>query len=423
MASGPLQGIRVLEFTQVIAGPFGCMMLADQGAEVIKVEPPGGEPWRLNAQFIPGESKTYQSLNRGKQSLVLSGEHERAREIIHRLMPTVDVVVINYRPDVATRLGIDYPSLSALKPDLIYVDVTAFGRKGPWAHRPGYDIVVQAVSGMMAADGKLDEGGRPEQITATAVADYATGLVIAWAVTSALYHRERTGEGQLVEATLLQTALAFQGSTVMELPAADENLRNPLREKRRAMQQAGASYSDMLAVRQSQRGGGSLYYRPYLTKNGAIALGALSRGLWAKVRKAIGTDYLGQEDPRYDLKSIEWLDYSRRKTIEVEEIMRSRTTEEWLDIFDREGVPAGSVAFAEDISEDPQVLANEMLVDLEHDLTGPQTMVGPLLGFSKTPMEAQGASPPLGRDTDRWLRDLGYTEDEIRSLHEDGVVG
>ncbi|MEX2032605.1 MAG: CoA transferase, partial [Dehalococcoidia bacterium] len=130
MASGPLQGIRVLEFTQIIAGPFGCQHLADMGAEVIKVEPPEGEPWRLFSQFMPGESKTYQSLNRGKKSLVLRLQEPEAQQIVHRLLPSIDVVVINYRPDVPAKLGIDYETLKALKPDLIYLDNTAWGRKG-----------------------------------------------------------------------------------------------------------------------------------------------------------------------------------------------------------------------------------------------------------------------------------------------------
>ena len=165
MASGPLDGIRVLEFTQIIAGPFGCQNLADMGAEVIKVEPPEGEPWRIFGQFMPNESKTFQSLNRGKKSLVLRMGDERAQKIVHDLIPEIDVVVINYRPDVPARLGIDYETLRAIRPDLIYVDNTAFGREGPWAHRPGYDIVVQAVSGLMAGEAKVADDGSPAQIT------------------------------------------------------------------------------------------------------------------------------------------------------------------------------------------------------------------------------------------------------------------
>ncbi len=423
MHSGPLSGIRVLEFTQIIAGPFGCMMLADLGAEVIKVEPPGGEPWRQYGQFIPGESKPFQSLNRGKQSLVLDSADDRAREIVHRLIPTVDVVVINYRPDVAKRLGLDYETLAAIRPDLIYVDVTAFGRKGPWAHRPGYDIVIQAVSGMIVGDGKVTEDGCPEYVTASPLADYGTGLSIAWATSTALYHREKTGEGQLIETSLLATALAFQGSVVMELPVADEVMRNPLRDERHRAREAAASYPQMLEIRRRQRPVPSIYYRAYKTADGAIAVGALSRSLWAKVRAAIGTEFLGIEDPRYDISDPEWVTYSRERVSEVEQILQTKTTAEWIEVFERHGVPAGPVQFPEDLSRDPQVLENELMVPLEHDLTGPQEMVAPLLRLAKAPAKPQGAAPPLGRDTDRWLREAGCNPEEIVALHEAGVVG
>ena len=175
--TGPLDGIRVLEFTQIIAGPLGCMLLADLGAEVIKVEPPQGEPWRLQGQFIPLESKTFQSLNRGKRSLSLDVSRPEAQAAIHRLVQDMDVVVINYRPDVAARLSIDYDTLRAIKPNLIYLDNTAFGREGPWADRPGYDIVVQAASGLTAAVGKTDDKGTP--IVGPAVADATTGYAVA----------------------------------------------------------------------------------------------------------------------------------------------------------------------------------------------------------------------------------------------------
>src|SRR5690606_11929308 len=157
MASGPLDGIRVLEFTQIIAGPLGCQLLADLGAEVIKVEAPEGDPWRYTAAVIPGESTSFMSLNRGKQSLALDVSKPAAQEAIHRLVQDIDVVVINYRPDVAKRLCIDYETLSAIRPDLIYVDNTAFGRAGELAQRPGYDIVVQGLSGLISTVGKVNE--------------------------------------------------------------------------------------------------------------------------------------------------------------------------------------------------------------------------------------------------------------------------
>ena len=161
MASGPLNGIRVLEFGQIIAAPMACQFLSDLGATVIKVEPPEGEPWRFNQPFLPKETKSYQELNHGKQSLAIDLATDAGREAIHRIVKTVDVVVINYRPDIAERLCIDYGTLSAIRPDLIYADSTAFGRQGDMADRPGYDIVVQAAAGLLGSAGFVTARGVP----------------------------------------------------------------------------------------------------------------------------------------------------------------------------------------------------------------------------------------------------------------------
>lgn len=420
MPSGPLVGIRVLEFTQVIAGPFACQNLADMGAEVIKVEPPEGEPWRQFAQFMPGEAKYFQSLNRGKKSLVLSLQKPEAQAVVHKLMPSIDAVVVNYRPDVPKRLGIDYETLSALRPNLIYVDNTAFGRRGPWAHRPGYDVVVQAASGLMAAEGKI-AGDGPDVIRSVPIADYGTGVTIAWGVCAALYHRERTGQGQFIQSTLLKTALAFQGSVAFDLPIADERVHMRMDRVHEA-QARGATYPE-LAEAYKPITGGNIYYRAYATADGALSVGALSPSLWAKVRKAIGTDYLGMQDPEFNPFDPAWLKKSEEAVADVEAKLRSKKTAEWMEIFDREGVPASPVNFTEDLINDPQVLANEMMVDLDHDLSGPQRQVGPLLDFSVTPLEAQGASPPIDRDTDAVLLAAGYTAAQVADLRAQGVVG
>ena len=423
MASGPLDGVRVLEFTQIIAGPFGCMMLADMGAEVIKVEPPGGEPWRLFSQFMPGESKAYQELNRGKQSLVLQLADPRAQDVVHRLIPSIDVVVINYRPDVPARLNIDYETLSAIKPDLIYVDNTAFGRKGPMAHRPGYDIVVQAVSGLMVGEGKFEEDGSPKAISSTAIADYGTGLAVAWATCAALFHRERTGEGQMIETSLLATALAFQGGAIMEHPIADAAFRAPARERRRELQAEGAPYRELVEAR-SPMGAyyGNIYYRPFRTSDGAVVIGSLSPTLWAKVRTALDTDFLGFADPDRDPNDEAWVAMATKQLATIEAHVATKTTAEWLAIFEREGVPAGAVQFPEDMSEDPQALANDLIVELDHELSGPQKMVAPILKFAKTPLEAQGAAPRLGRDTDRYLAEAGLDAAAVEALRSAGVI-
>ena len=222
--AGPLAGIKILEFTQIIAGPFGGMLLADMGADVIKVEPLEGEPWRLALQFIPGESKTYMSLNRGKRSLPLDLTRKEATKIVHDMIPDVDVVIVNARPDVPANLGIDYDTLSRINPRLIYCDNTAYGRRGPDSYRPGYDLIIQAMTGLMAAEGKIRDGV-PQLITATAVADYATGIAIAWGACAALFHRERTGQGQRVDTSLLASGLAVQTAGFMEVDSVDRENR------------------------------------------------------------------------------------------------------------------------------------------------------------------------------------------------------
>ena len=420
---GPLSGIRVLEFSQIIAGPFGCQNLADMGAEVIKVEPPEGEAWRQFSQFMEGESKWFQSLNRGKRSLVLSLRDERAQALVHRLVSQMDVVVINYRPDVAARLGIDYDTLRAIKPDLIYVDNTAFGRRGPWAQRPGYDIIAQAVSGLMALDGKWDDTtGAPTPVSSP-VADYGTGIVIAWGVCAALFHRERSGEGQMVTTTLLNTALAMQGSAVMSLPAADAEVETRMAQVR-ALRDQGAGYGDLQsAYQQEGRGAFNIYYRCWETSDGAVAIGALSPSLWAKVRAALNTDFMGFADPNLDLTDPDSIAAGIARVRDLEDQVRSGSTADWLDRFESHGVPCGPIRFPEELVDDPQVAANEMVVDLEHDLAGPQRQVGPLLQMSDTPLAPQGSSPPLGRDTDAIARSAGYSDDEIAGLREQGVIG
>ena len=420
---GPLSGIRVLEFSQIIAGPFGCQNLADMGADVIKVEPPEGEAWRQFSQFMPDESKWFHSLNRGKQSLVLSLREPEAQQIVHRLIPDIDVVVINYRPDVAARLALDYDTLREICPDLIYVDNTAFGRQGPWSHRPGYDIVAQAVSGLMATDGKLDERGTAPVPVSAAVADYGTGITIALGVCASLFHRQRTGEGQMVETTLLNTALAMQGSSVMRLPAADITVDEKM-AKLSELRESNATYAELQEVYQERgaRAPINIYYRCYETADGAVAIGALSASLWAKVRAALETDFMGYADPTIDLTDPIAVAKASERVREVEAHVRSKPTEYWLQRFEEHGVPSGPINFAEELSDDPQILANGMVVDLDHDLSGPQRQVGPLFRMSATPTAPQGSSPPLGRDTDAIVSSAGYSESELADLRNRGLI-
>ena len=423
MASGPLDGIRVLEFTQIIAGPFACQNLADMGAQVVKVEPPEGEPWRIAGEFMPGESKQYQSLNRGKQSLVLALQEPEAQQIVHDLIPSFDVVVINYRPDVPARLKIDYETLSALRPDLIYVDNTAFGRDGPWSHRPGYDIVVQAASGLTAAVGKTDERGAP--IVGPAVADATTGYAIAWGVTAALFHRERTGEGQIVETSLLTNALMLQHTGVMSLPAADAAQREDFKTALRAARENGTPYAEFLeqrtAIMRAALGSGNIYYRGFVTKDGAISIGSLSAGLREKVRQVLGVEH-NRDEPDYDPMDPEQQQSDIELRDRVEAMIREKSTDYWVETFEAGGVPVSPVKFVQELIDDPQVIENGYMWELEHDITGPQTMPASPLKMSASPTAPQGAAPPLGRDSDEILASVCLSEAEIAEMREAGTV-
>jgi crotonobetainyl-CoA:carnitine CoA-transferase CaiB-like acyl-CoA transferase len=422
MPPGPLDGVRVLEFSQIIAGPMGCQLLADLGAEVIKVEPPGGEPWRLYSQYVPLESKVFQALNRGKKSLAIDVTRPEAQQAIHRLVPFIDVVVINYRPDVAQRLHIDYESLSAIRSDLIYVDNTAFGREGPLAGRPGYDIVVQAMAGLIASVGKVNEKGVP--VVPPAFADTTTAYAVATGVCAALYHRALTGEGQKIETSLLANALTIHMGAFASIPAADAEEREAFYELIERARQEGLSYHEVMqAILQLNptRQASNPYYRCYLTRDGAIAIGALSAELRGKVRATLGVEH-NRDEPGYDPGDPKQREIDLAVVTKIEDLIACESSEYWERRFEAGGVPVSRVNFVLELIDHPQVVANEYVVEVEHDVTGPQRLAAPPWKMSATPPRVQSASPPLGRDTDAVLAQAGYSDAEIAKLRASGAI-
>ena len=413
---GPLDGIKIVEFTQIIAAPFGGMLLSDMGAEVIKIEPIEGEPWRLHTEFLPKESKTFITLNRGKKSLPLDLQSQEGLEIAQKLVSDADVVIINARPDVPENLGIDYDTLSQLNPKLIYCDNTAFGRQGPHGYRPGYDLIIQAMSGLLAADNKVVDGV-PQQVTATAVADYTTGVAIAWGVSAALFSRERTGKGQKIDTTLLSTSLLIQGG-FMEMEEHGKKEKDEFVETLGALRQAGLPYQSLLDQQQAFspfNNAFRIYYTTYQTADDVIAIACLSNRLRKKAANAIGV-----VDPRfsedYDLEDPSIVLAIECLSEEMKSIILTKTGEEWLSIFDAAGVPAGPVRFIQELTNDEQVIANDMVVEVNHSLAGKIRMAGPMIQMSETPLAVQSASPALGEHTDEIMLKLGYSEGEIADL-------
>jgi len=425
-AAGALNGIRVLEFSQIVAGPIAGITLADLGADVVKVEPLGGEETRTSASVVPGESKIFQALNRGKRSLTVDLRSPDGVALIHRIVPAFDVVAINYRAGVAERLGIDYDTLRALRSDLIYWQNTGFGEDGPQVTRAGSDLVAQAYSGLMVLSGRADEEGARHLVNVP-IADTASGLAAAVGICAALLHRERTGEGQYVSTSLLRTALFLQSSAVMREPVHDSVMRDPLIEELTRLRTSGGSWGEILEARRPDEaayGGFFLYYAVYRTKDGAIALGALTASNRNAIRRVLGIE--GQErsdDPDFDPADRQSAAEIARWKAELQTRFIERTSQEWVRDLDAVGTPVSAVQLPEEMADDPQVIADGMVTALTHDITGPQRVVGPIVQMSATPTAAHRASPGLGAHSTELLLELGLSGDEVEQLVDRGAIG
>lgn len=423
---GPLAGIKVFEVTQIVAGPFCGQNLADLGADVVKVEPPGGEGMRVLGAFMPGESKGYHSLNRGKRSLVMDLQRPEAQAAVHRMIADFDVFLINSRAGVAQRLRIDYDTLRERRPDIIYLENTGYGARGPSAQRSGSDIVAQAYSGLMAGDAKVDEFGAPKLITATAPGDYMAGLGSAMGVCAALFHRERTGEGQYIASSLLQAALAMQGSAVGKLPVFDVLMLEPMLERVREARARGASYAEQLEVKgdlfKLMGRAFALYYGGYNVRDGAIILGSLTPANRDQMRRVLGVEDDPTRDPEFNA-----LDPANEAVVErmferIRATMLTKTMGEWVALFDKEGAPASKVNLPEEMADDPQVQAMGYMLELDHPLTGPERMPGAVVEMSRTPTGTTTSSPVLGAHTDEVLREHGFSDAEIVALRAANAV-
>lgn len=421
---GPLDGVKVADFTEIIAGPLAGRLLADLGADVIKVEPPWGEPWRLTQRFTETESRTFMTYNRGKRSLPLNLTKDGATDILKKLIPEMDIVLVNFRPDVAAKLGVDYETLSEINPRLIYCELTAYGREGPDAERPGYDMIVQGMTGMVSSETKeLD--GVPSWVWSSPLIDTSAGISMAWAVCAALYARERTGVGQKIETSLLASALSLMGARFLHVEALDKEVREKTLENLETMREEGSTYDEMVAASPGSRRRehhGNLYYRVYLTKDAPICVGCLSDPLRRRLLEALGLTDDGLE-PDWDPTKPESRAYSLALEKRAEELIAEKPSEEWLRIFEDRAIPAGPVRFIEELFDDQQVVANGLVTEVEHVQEGKVKMVGPLAHFRGTVPTPPKASPALGQHAVEILEDLGFTKQEVDGWRDDGVIG
>ena len=406
----------------MIATPTAGMLLADMGARVIKVEPPWGDLWRYTQTVLPTEGRPFMAYNRGKHSITVNLTRPESADLVRRLTEQADVVLANNRPDVAVRLGIDYATLSAINPSIIYCEGSAFGHNGPDSYRPGYDIIIQGMSGIATAEGKVLRGV-PQHIVSSPLVDSACGLAQAWAVCGALFARERgDGRGQKLEASLLGTGLMMLGMRFVRVDELDMEPHAQILESIDAMRAAGTPYSEILDVYEEQhfQSPGNIYYRFYQTANGVLVVGCLNAGLRLKLLDVIGLHDI-RFDEGYDQRSQEAAEFGAQLMSDAEAVFLGKTTEDWLTLLDAAGVPAGPVRFVEELFDHPQVLQNNMIADVRHRDLGTVRLAGPLVAFGETPLKA-GPLPALGEHTDEVLAELGYGREHIDRWRKDGVI-
>ena len=421
--TGALEGIKVVDFTEYIAGPYCTMMLADMGADVIKVERPQGDAWRHTAPLAPYESRVFLTVNRGKRSVALDMARPQGREVAQTLATGADVVVVNYRPGVAQRLGLDYGTLSARNPALIYCENTAFGPDGPYRDRPGFDILSQAATGMILFENKLDHGV-PTYIATMAITDLTTGMFMAFAIVSALYTRKAGGTGQRIETSLFASGLAAQYRPLLSVERVDRPQREGFLQELAEARKNGLRFEEAKKLRAQYvpRRGRNNYYRVYETKDGLVAVACLNN----RQRRAL-RDILHMDDPTVEGMTYDWFSeevrQAHRRTIDaLEATFRDKPTREWFELLDAADVPCSPVNFPEEMFDDPHVQANGLMLSLEHPVVGPLRMPASPIRMSATSAGTPLPPPPLGVHGPEVLREFGYDDASIRGLLDDGVL-
>ena len=390
----PLQGITVLDLTRVLSGPYCTMMLADMGARVIKIEQPGkGDDTRgWGPPFIEGESAYFLSINRNKESVTLDFKQPAGRDLLGRLLAKADVLVENFRPGTLEKLGLDYATLAATHPRLVYCSISGFGHTGPRHREPGYDAVMQGEGGLMSITGAAD--GPPFRL-GVAIADIVAGMFAAQGVTAALLARERTGRGQAVDLAMLDSVVAlltYQAGIYFATGAAPTRLGN--------------------------RHPSIVPYETFSAADGEFVLAVGNDDLWRRFCSVAGL----VDDGQFATNRQRVVNYNQLKAW-VGARLRAEPRSYWIEKLTAAGIPCGSVRDLHEVFCDPQIAARSMVVELEHAKAGLLKLIGTPLKFSDTPSEIRTPPPMLGEHTDAVLtRDLGLALHDVAGLRAEGVV-
>lgn len=388
---GPLTGVRVLDLSAYIAGPYGCTLLADQGADVIKVEPPSGDNLRKYPSTLDAESRAFLGVNRGKRGLVLDLKNADALAVLHELARQADVLVHNFRPSVPARLGIAYEQLAQINPRLIYCAVTGYGETGPLKDKAGYDQVLQTMTGMCALQGKA-EG--PPEILYGSVVDYYASSMVAAGVASALYERERSGRGQFVGVSLLRSALALQSARLVWAEGEPRDIGRDMRS------------------------GGITGIHP--TGEGYLYISANTPHFWQALCAKTGLPELAA-DERYD--SVRKRAEHRDEIVpRLHEALRARTALEWEAWFGEE-VPCAAARGVEDMFDFPQVQAEHMVATFAHPVVGSYRGFAQAIKFGRSQPDSPRAAPAFGEHSEAVLKEAGISPERVAALRDRGALG
>jgi crotonobetainyl-CoA:carnitine CoA-transferase CaiB-like acyl-CoA transferase len=392
--AGPLSGFRIIDMTSQISGPLATMILADQGAEVIKVENPSiGDHTRVAAEQRNGMSASFVNNNRNKQSIAVDMKVEGAVDVVLRLCRDADVFIQNFRPGVTDRMGVGEAAVRAVAPNIVYVSISGFGAEGPLSHKPVFDPLVQALSGLTTVQAGSDDV-RPKLVR-TIVPDKLTGITASQAVTAALLARERTGQGQHVHISMLDSIVAFLWSSDMNSNTfvGDEPAEEPKQ-----------SEIDLI----------------YETSDGYITVAAMTDKQWYGLTEALERQEW-REDPRFSTPAGRQENVNDRLNM-TQEVLRTRGSAEWLDRLEAADVPCVPVLKRREMIYHPQVQANELVIETEHPVAGPLRQSRGAARFSASPETVPKPAPLLGEQTDEILAAAGYSAAEIEGLKGKGVV-
>ena len=393
--SGPFEGVKIVDLTTMLSGPWATSILGDQGADVIKVEVPGkGDHVRSLGNQRGGMSSMFLNINRNKRSVTLDLKKPEGRDLLLRIAETADVFVQNFRPGVVERLGVGYEDVAGVNPNIVYMSLSGFGEKGPWVHKPVYDPVIQALSGLTTIQAGSDEE-RP-RLVRTVLPDKFSAMTASQAIGAALFRRERTGRGQHVRLSMLDAILQF-------LWASDYGAQTyPDAE---VSNQAAASFIDLI----------------YETKDGYMTVAVMSDREWHGLCKALEREEW-LEDERFATPSARDEHVDERLKL-TQQVLLERTTDEWMRILEACGVPCAPALTRNGVVEHPQVVASEVLVETEHPAAGRLRQTRNAARFQGSPATHRAGAPQLGEHCTEILSTLGLSEADIVALHKRGIIG